>query len=468
VHRSIYTKQFPYPPNSFDLKRMHATECLRVVSFCSILFPNIPRKLGNMWGTGRMGKLAANILRTAAVGKHSDGAGLYLLVTGHDGNGRAKGSWIFRYTYFKQRYEMGLGSIQTLSLARARGECDRWRDLMNDRRNPVNPMEEKRRLETDARHGRASMTLAEVAPLAFEAIKSRLKGDGKAGRWYSPLRLHVLPVLGTLNIVDVHQRDIEKALKPIWQTKAPTAKKALHCLGTVMNHAAAMGLDVNSNAVSNARQLLGEQRHHVRNHPALPWQDVPKLYQWLNPEITTHRALMFYILTGGGTRIAPLRTARRDQFSDGIWTIPGEALKGRKDDVVDFRVPITCEMQEIVNWPLDESDGDFLFPSPKSRSEKPMAITDQAIENIMRDREIEWAWAEPYRPHGLRASFRSWVSEFDPSLFAVAETALAHRVGGIVERTYARNDFLEQRRVLMERWADHVTGGKGDIVRIAN
>jgi hypothetical protein len=34
-----------------------------------------------------------------------------------------------------------------------------------------------------------------VAPLAFEAIKGRLKGDGKAGRWYSPLRLYVLPAL---------------------------------------------------------------------------------------------------------------------------------------------------------------------------------------------------------------------------------------------------------------------------------
>ena len=225
-----------------------------------------------------MGKLAANILKTASVGKHSDGAGLYLLVTGHDDRGRAKGSWIFRYTYHKQRYEMGLGSIQSLSLARARAECDRWRDLMNDRRNPVNPMDEKRRLEADALHGRAALTLADIAPLAFEAIKGRLKGDGKAGRWYSPLQLYVLPALGNLSVEEIHQRDIERAFKPIWQTKAPTAKKALQRLDTVLKHAAAMGLEVNSNAVPNARQLLGDQRHRVRNHPALPWQEVPTLY----------------------------------------------------------------------------------------------------------------------------------------------------------------------------------------------
>ncbi|MBV1866261.1 MAG: tyrosine-type recombinase/integrase [Rhodobacteraceae bacterium] len=414
-----------------------------------------------------MGKLTANILNTASVGKHSDGAGLYLLVTGHSAKGRAKGSWIFRYTYLKQRYEMGLGSIQSLSLARARSECDRWRDLMNDRRNPVNPMDEKRRMENDALHGRAALTLAEIAPLAFEAIKGRLKGDGKAGRWYSPLRLYVLPALGNLKVEEIHQRDIERAFRPIWHSKAPTAKKALHRLGSVLNHAAAMGLEVNSNAVLNAKQLLGEQRHKVQNHPALPWEEVPKLYQWLRPEITTQRALMLYILTGGGSRIGPLRRARRDQFSGDVWTIEGEELKGRRDNADELRVPVTREMRRIVEWPASENDGDFLFPSPRSRPNRPMAITDQAIENIMRDREIAWEWAKAYRPHGLRSSFRSWVSEVDPSLFAVAETALAHRVGGITERTYAKNDFLEQRRSLMERWADHLTGGTGEVVRFA-
>ncbi|MGR3343441.1 MAG: tyrosine-type recombinase/integrase, partial [Paracoccaceae bacterium] len=233
-----------------------------------------------------MAKLAANILSTAKIGKHSDGAGLYLLIKGRDDRGRAKGSWIFRYTFRKQRYELGLGSVRTLSLAQARMECERWRDIMNDKRNPINPIEEKRRLEIEAQQGRIAPTLAEVAPLAFDAIKGRLKDDGKAGRWYSPLRFHVLPVLGTLKIEDIHQRDIERVLKPIWQKKAPTAEKALHRLGAVMKHGAAMGLDVNLNAVLNAKQLLGHSGHTVRNHPALPWQEIPRLYQSLDPEKT--------------------------------------------------------------------------------------------------------------------------------------------------------------------------------------
>lgn len=404
-----------------------------------------------------MSKLAPNILSTASIGKHSDGGGLYLLITGRSPKGQARGSWIFRYTYLKQRYEMGLGSIQSLSLAQARGERDRWRDLMHDKLKPINPMDEKRRLETGARDGRQAMTLNQVAPIAFEALRGTLKDDGNAGRWYSPLSRYVLPSIGNMKIEAIHQNDIVKALSPIWKTKAPTAKKALMRLGAVMKHGAAMGLDVDLNAVLNAKQLLGHSGHTVRHHPALPWQDIPILYQSLNPNRTVERALMFYILTGGGTRMKPLRLARTEQISDGIWTIEGEALKGRKGQESDFRIPITSEMQRLIDISISKMGPGYLFPSTRSKKNQEKAVSDQAIENIMRSREVDWNWPKPYRPHGIRATFRSWASEIDPSLYAVAETALAHKVGGLVERTYARNDFFDQRRNLMDRWAKHLT-----------
>ena len=137
-----------------------------------------------------MAKLATNILSTAKVGKYSDGGGLYLLVKGHDGKGRAKGSWIFRYTFLKQRYELGLGSVQSLSLAQARIERDRWRDLMTDKRNPINPMDDKRRLETDAQHGRNALTLADVAP-DHPPVAARLVGIFISARvFHSPHERH--------------------------------------------------------------------------------------------------------------------------------------------------------------------------------------------------------------------------------------------------------------------------------------
>ena len=60
--------------------------------------------------------------------------------------------------------------------------------------------------------------------------------------------------------------------------------------------------------------------------------------------------------------------------------------------------------------------------------------------------------------HGFRSSFRTWSAERSGATRDVAEMALAHLVGGAVERSYARSDLFDQRPGLMDRWAAFVTG----------
>lgn len=67
---------------------------------------------------------------------------------------------------------------------------------------------------------------------------------------------------------------------------------------------------------------------------------------------------------------------------------------------------------------------------------------------------------------GFRSSFRDWVTDTDACSYDVAETVLAHKVGGRVERSYARSDMLERRRLVMDAWSRHVTGAGAQVVRI--
>jgi len=60
--------------------------------------------------------------------------------------------------------------------------------------------------------------------------------------------------------------------------------------------------------------------------------------------------------------------------------------------------------------------------------------------------------------HGFRSSFRDWASEPGDAR-DLAERALAHTVSNKVEAAYHRTDLLEQRRVMMQAWAEHVCGG---------
>ncbi|OPB33282.1 hypothetical protein Btaycd_013620, partial [Bartonella taylorii] len=42
--------------------------------------------------------------------------------------------------------------------------------------------------------------LKDIALDAFESRKAELKGGGKNGHWFTPLRLHILPKLGCLPV----------------------------------------------------------------------------------------------------------------------------------------------------------------------------------------------------------------------------------------------------------------------------
>ena len=61
-------------------------------------------------------------------------------------------------------------------------------------------------------------------------------------------------------------------------------------------------------------------------------------------------------------------------------------------------------------------------------------------------------------PHGFRRSFRDWCAENGVAR-DLAESALSHSLGSTtVEAAYLRSDLAEQRRELMQDWADYVAG----------
>ena len=64
------------------------------------------------------------------------------------------------------------------------------------------------------------------------------------------------------------------------------------------------------------------------------------------------------------------------------------------------------------------------------------------------------------RPHGFRASLRTWIAEETTAPHEVAEAVLAHVSDSKVVRTYRQTDFLEQRRVLLQQWAWFCTTSK--------
>lgn len=390
-------------------------------------------------------KLSAVLVRQAAAGKYGDGGGLWLVKSSKD-----SGSWVLRVAVHGRLRHMGLGSIADVGLKEAREKADKWRAVVQDGSDPIKERERERREAARTKH-----LLSDVANDAFESRKAELKGDGKAGRWFTPLEVHVLPKLGKMPVADIDQIDIRDTLAPIWHEKAETARKAINRLSIVMRHAAALGLDVDLQAVEKAKALLGKSRHKAESIPAMPWQDVPGFYAGLKDGTVTHLALRLLILTG--VRSRPLRFIREDQIAGDVWTVPGEAMKGRKDDTADFRVPLSDEALSVIKQAKPFARGGFLFPGTKKG-----VVSDMTLSMFMRRAKLDAL------PHGFRSSLRDWLAEATDAPHEVAETVLQHVAGSKVTRAYRRTDFIEQRRVLMERWAAHVTGKSGRVVKLAS
>ena len=386
-------------------------------------------------------RLTNQFIKGAPPGKHIDGAGLQL-VKRSDGGAQ----WVLRVTVHGRRREMGLGGYPSLGLADARKAAERWRSIAKAGRDPIKEREAEARAAR-----REDISLNKMTEDAFEARKAELKDDGKAGRWLSPLQLHVLPKLGKVPVTDLDQRDIRDTLAPIWHTKADTGRKALNRLSIVLKHAAALGEDVDLQATEKAKALLGKSRHVPKNIPAMPWADIPDFYATLSEQTPTKLALKLLILTG--VRSNPLRHIRMDHIEGNVWTIPADQMKGRKGATENFRVPLSVEALRVIELAKPFARNGYLFPNSKDG-----VISDMTLSRFMERQGLE------ARPHGFRSSLRTWLAEATDASHEAAEAVLAHVTGNRVVNAYRRTDFLEQRQELAERWAAHVAGATGKVI----
>lgn len=353
----------------------------------------------------KLNALAQMAAKKAAAGRYADGQGLWL----HKRTVES-GKWIQRLYIDGKRRDMGLGRLPDVSIAEARERAAQARKSLRDGSDPI----QVRQSAKDRVH---RLTVAEAIESCFRARQAELKGDGKAGRWMSPLTVHAIPKIGKTAIEDIDQHELKKLLEPIWHEKAVTARKVLNRMNLTLKHAAALGLDVDLQASMKAQALLGKQRHQATHIPSLPYKDMREFYKWLcTKETPTAYALRFLILTIA--RTSEVRFATKTEIAGTIWTLPPERTKTGRE----HRIPLTDEALKVISLIQDSRDQALLFPS---LSGKP--LSDAAMSAFLKLEGLD------ARPHGFRATFRTWVEEQTDTPFEVKESCLGHVVDtGIV------------------------------------
>ncbi|MDD9725944.1 integrase arm-type DNA-binding domain-containing protein [Roseovarius sp. SK2] len=375
-------------------------------------------------------------LKSLPTGKHCDGLGLWLYKRPDGG-----AQWIFRFQLWGRQREMGLGSYRSVSLAEARRQAQLARQQVLREVDPIKQRQINRQ-QSNSTDGR----LEHLALEAYEKHKKSLKHGGSDGKWFSPLRLHVLPKLGKMPIVKINQEDIARALEPIWHEKPVTAKKCISRLRTIFSYASAKRFRVSTAVIDDAVVILGYNKKRSTPHQALHWKDVPAFYATLSDDDPTQLALRMLILTG--VRSDSINNMRLGQLMSSVWIIPPLHVKGRADSDFVFDVPLSEEHLHVIELAKKHSRKGYLFPNAKGGP-----LNKMAMRNFLVDNNI------PARPHGFRSSLRTWLMDEIQCEEEIAEACIGHvRTGDEAVDAYKRSTYLPKRTPLMKEWANFVTG----------
>lgn len=375
-------------------------------------------------------RLSAAFVRSAPPGRHADGGGLFLQV---DPSGARR--WLLRTTVRGKRRDLGLGSAKLVSLAEAR---EKALDLRRIARAGGNPS-----LRTREKVGEG-LSFEELARTVHEKKFADRANNGKhIGQWIRTLEMYAFPIIGKLSVAEISQDDIEAVLDPIWTEKPETAKRTLQRITAVFDHACGRGYRSRGNPATGLARLMRDQRHKPGHFEALDYKRIPRLMAELQPMKTVGaRALAFTILTAA--RSGSVRAATWSQFSSDlrIWTIPAEHMKMKEE----FEVPLSMSARDLIRSLRDERrrDDDLVFCSPRN-ARRPIS------ENTMR--KVLQEHFPGATVHGMRAAFRTWAADEVDARDDVAEAALAHAAGSKTVRAYKRTQLLDQREMLMEKWA---------------
>ncbi len=383
-------------------------------------------------------------------GLHADGGGLYL----HVSNNGAR-SWIFRWKRDGRLRDMGLGPLNTVSLAEARDKALACRKLKLDGRDPI----EERRAQRQATklESAKALTFKDCARAYIVAHSAGWKNDKHAAQWPSTLEAYVYPVFGSLPVQAVDVALVMKALEQnvaregdpsaaLWNAKPETASRVRGRIELVLDWATARGYRQGENPArwrGHLENLLPKKSkvRRVEHHSALPYPEIAAFIRELRAQDgIAARALEFAILTAARTGEVIGATWAEIDLVARLWTVPAERMKAGRE----HRVPLSEAALAVVSGMAEVRSGKHVFPG--ARDNRP--LSQMAMLMLLRR-----MGRDGLTVHGFRSAFSDWCAEQTAFPSEVREMALAHTVGDKVEAAYRRGDLFEKRRQLAEAWA---------------
>ena len=390
----------------------------------------------------------------------TDGGGLYLLLFVKGGSH----AWRFDYTHEGKRKTLSLGTYPDTGLSLARRKADEARRLLAEGINPSTARKEARTAIVQALEGERRADAGLPALGSFEEV-ARSWFDVQRSDWAATyankvirrLELYAFPYIGRRPVGEITPPELLAVLRRLEaRGVVETAHRVRDACSQVFRFAVAEGR-VTSDP---ARDLAGALRTHQTKH--IPAITEPARFGELLRAIDGCRGIP---ATREGLKLAALlflrpgaelRAAEWSEFDldAALWSVPASRMKRRKhakENGPPHLVPLPRQAVEILRE-LRRLTGHqrFVFQGVRDRSK---TISENTLNAAL---SALGFGPDEMRMHGFRAAARTMLAErlnFDDK---VIEAQLAHAVPDALGRAYNRTQFVEQRRAMLQTWADYL------------
>lgn len=401
-------------------------------------------------------------------------------------------SWHFRFTLQGKRQRISLGVYPEVGLSEARLRCESNRLLIKQGISPVSVTsdisaiasmsglshaeQESHSVITEGHSlGHASddkevscVVSSSVESFAefsvrWKLFKFRKLGLDKRDKRQSTavqieryLRKDMLPVLGELAMDRIGKADVLRVLRGIEARGALSiAEKCRSWLFELFQHALAEGL-IGCNPVAEMA-VLALPKNPTQHNPFLRQEELPAFLVRLSGyqgSIQTRLGIRLLLLTG--VRTGELRQASPAQFDleKGLWCIPAEQVKQlqrsarHNGGIPPYVVPLSRQAIEVVKELLS-----LMYPWQPfllcHRSYPKLPISENTLNCGLK----RLGYDGRLTGHGIRATLSTTLNELDyPKQWIEAQ--LSHSDKDQIRASYNHAQYVEQRRIMMQDWAD--------------
>ena len=383
-----------------------------------------------------------------------DQHGLYLELSAAGGK-----LWRWKYRFDGKEKRLALGAYPDVTLAQAREKRDDARKVL---KNGVDPGSRNRKKIMAHTQGRTFENIAREWVAGRAEIWAQRHMETVVDR----LVANVYPAIGKMPIADVGPIDVLLLVKDIEaRGSLEVAKRVLGICSQIFRYAVALQL-VKSDP---CRDLGGALAPRVKSHFAAltTKEDAGELMRRIDDYQGTavvRAALVFSALTF--CRPGPIRHAEWSEidFSGRQWIIPAAKMKLTKEMKLRKEphiVPLATQAMDLLSKVQHFTGrGRYIFPNPRN---KDLPMSENAVNVALKRMGFE----DVMTAHGFRSMASTLLNEAGYR-HDVIEAQLAHSSADKIRAIYNRAQYMEERRKLMQDWANMLDSLRADAVAKAD